>query len=324
MILRFKNKFTLKAQVFLGLYALGTLILLGPSAMAQSSRDTANRIDRLENEVQTLSRAVYRGEKPPPGAFSGDAGMQANTEVRLQQLETELRNINGKLEEQAYEVRQLKTQLERMNADLDMRLGDIESGSGGSSTSSSSRYTASPSRLPAPSSMDDEQGSNDGFQWSSGSTASSASNVPGQLGSITQSPSGDVAPSADAAAASYENAFSLLKNGRYDQAEREFSGFLASYPDHVLAGNAQYWLGESLYVRGEYEKSARVFAEGYQKYPKGSKAADNLLKLGMSLGGLGNKNDACVALGQLETEFSGTSGPVMRRAEQEMTRLGCS
>ena len=80
---------------------------------------------------------------------------------------------------------------------------------------------------------------------------------------------------------------------------------------------------ESFYVRRQYERAARIFAEGYQSYPKSSKAPDNLLKLGLSLGGMGNTHDACVALAQLKKEYASERTPVMRRADQEFSRLGC-
>ncbi|MCD8562529.1 MAG: tol-pal system protein YbgF [Alphaproteobacteria bacterium] len=142
------------------------------------------------------------------------------------------------------------------------------------------------------------------------------------LGTITEG-SGGVATSGDAAAMAYENAFSLLKAGNYDAAEKAFEGFLQKNPDHVLAGNAKYWLGETYYARANYEKAARVFAEAYQKYPDGSKAADNLLKLGMSLAATGNNTDACTAFRQLEKNYKTGSEPVLRRAQQEMSKLGC-
>jgi TolA-binding protein len=82
-------------------------------------------------------------------------------------------------------------------------------------------------------------------------------------------------------------------------------------------------LGETYYVRGKYDVAARLFAEGYQQYPDGSKTADNLLKLGMALGALGKKEDACIALAQLDKETGANLASVQRRAEQEKTRLGC-
>jgi tol-pal system protein YbgF len=132
-----------------------------------------------------------------------------------------------------------------------------------------------------------------------------------------------VNPTADSAAALYDNAYALLKNKNYDRAQEEFDKFMAEYPTHGLAGNAKYWLGETYYVRGKYDVAARLFAEGYQQYPDGSKTADNLLKLGMALGALGKKEDACIALAQLDKETGANLASVQRRAEQEKTRLGC-
>ena len=84
---------------------------------------------------------------------------------------------------------------------------------------------------------------------------------------------------------------------------RRSSAFVQRYPNDPLAGNAQYWLGETYYVRKDYENAATAFAEGYQKYPESGKAADNLLKLGMSLGNLGKKSEACSAFARLDRDF---------------------
>lgn len=307
-----------KAQIFLGLLVFGAVFSASP-VHAQSSRDINNRLNRIENELETLGRAVYRGEQPPPGSFSGSAASSADTEVRIQALETELRNLTGKLEEQDYQIRQLREQMDKLTADVDMRLNDLQGGGsarGGFSNSPSRPVYNSPGGgamnedvpQPAPRSNDS------GYQWNSGSASEA-----GQLGTLSES---NGYSAGDTAASLYESAFSLLKSAQYDEAEKEFNSFLSQYPDHALSGNATYWLGETYYVRGQFEKAARTFAEGYRKDPKGAKAADNLLKMGMALSGMGKKNDACVALGQIEKEFS-SAGPVLRRAQQEMTRLGC-
>lgn len=294
------------------------------SVQAQDDWDVQNRVKRLENEIETLSRAVYKGEAPPPGSLPSGASANADVEIRLQQMETEMRDLRGMLEQQSYETRQLKDQLERMSSDLELRMNDLEGGAGAShggayQGGSKTRYTAMGNTPPQPAVNTNTApgvGGGDGYQWSTSNTA------PGQLGSYTESGSGSV-NGADAAAATYENAFSLIKNRQYDRAQVEFQAFLNDHPDHPLAGNAQYWLGETYYVRGDYEKAARIFAEGYQKYPKGSKAADNLLKLGLSLDAMGKTGDACVALKQLKKENPAGAAPVLRRADQEMTRLGC-
>ena len=103
----------------------------------------------------------------------------------------------------------------------------------------------------------------------------------------------------------------------------EFLAFVKANPTHSLTPNAQYWLGESYYVRNKFKEAAVAFAEGFQRFPKSDKAKDFLLKLGVSLGALDNKKDACVALKQLDTEFPDAPQTVKRRAEQERNRLAC-
>jgi tol-pal system protein YbgF len=284
---------------------LFTVLAWSNPGQAQSSGDTNNRLNRMENEIETLSRAIYRGEEPPPGAFSGGADAAA-TEVRLQQLETEIRNLTGRLEEQNYKIDQLQQALDRQVSDMQMQIQDNQRSAAPAPTTAAPRYTAG-------------SGSGNGASY----TAQSGTQNEEQLGSYTQSPeTSGVTGGADAAAASYENAFALLKAANYDAAEVEFKSFLDQYPDHVLSPNAKYWYGETFYVRGQYEHAARIFADAYQSDPKGSKSGDNLLKLGLSLAGMGNQNDACVALRQLGKDGQPGS-PVMRRAEQEMGRLGC-
>ena len=337
-----------KARQIPGLLAvcalsLGLLCSAAP-VQAQYSSENNNRLSRIENELETLSRAIYKGEDPPPpSSFSNGGGAAADTEVRLQQLESQIRDLNGKVEEQSFQIRQVQEQLERSLSDMEMRLNDM-SGTPGSATSSppSDNYGGTiDSAPPQPGgytsgantysrgagaqsyqdSMAAEASGASDYQWNS--SGSGAQDAPGQLGTLTTSGSGS-SSSADAAAAQYENAFALLKNGQYDTAETEFNSFISGNPDHILISNAKYWLGETYYARGKFEDAARVFAEGYQQYPKGSKAADNLLKLAMSLGGMGNKDDACVALAQLGKDFATGAGPVLRRADQEKSRLGCS
>lgn len=246
----------------------------------------------------------------------------AATEIRLQQLETEIRNLTGRIEEQNYKIQQLQQQLERATGDLTLRVNDLEQGGGSSSLSSSTSSSVSGvgrashyiARTQAGSLETPEGGEDSGdsssYQWRSG--------APGVQVSDFVAGTGDDTP-----AALYENAYGLMKNNQYAEAASGFEKFLSENSDHPLAGNAKYWLGETYYVRNQYEKAARVFAEAYQQYPKNAKAPDNLLKLGMSLKGLGKKEDACVALSQLKKEYATTAAPVVKRAEQEMTGLGC-
>jgi tol-pal system protein YbgF len=142
---------------------------------------------------------------------------------------------------------------------------------------------------------------------------SDAPAAPAQTGDLTSGTAEDA----------YNAAFAKLKRADYKGAATDFTAFLKKYPDNTLAGNAQYWLGETYYVRKEYNNSTAEFLKGYQKFPKNTKAPDALLKLGMSLKALGNKEQACKAFVRLPTDYPTASPALKTRAEQEKTKLAC-
>jgi len=99
--------------------------------------------------------------------------------------------------------------------------------------------------------------------------------------------------------------------------------FVEQHPTDPMAGNAQYWLGETYYTRNRFLEAASAFAEGYKRYPKSAKAADDLLKLAMALGRANQKQNACVALAQLDHDFPKPGAAIKDHAAAEKKRLGC-
>jgi tol-pal system protein YbgF len=128
---------------------------------------------------------------------------------------------------------------------------------------------------------------------------------------------------AGSASEQYNSAFGLLKQADYLAAEEALKSFIGQHPDDPLAGSAQYWLGETYYTRGRYAEAASAFAEGYKRYPKGAKAADDLLKLGMSLARDNRKHDSCLAFVQLDHDFPNPGSAIKERSAAEKKRLGC-
>jgi tol-pal system protein YbgF len=122
----------------------------------------------------------------------------------------------------------------------------------------------------------------------------------------------------------YEYATNLIQRGNYDQAEVALKAFVQQHPKDELTGNAQYWLGETYYVRNDFKNAAVAFAEGYQKYPNSQKAPDNLLKLAMALGQQGQKENACVALRQLEKRYPDASANIKDRAVRAKKNYSCT
>lgn len=122
----------------------------------------------------------------------------------------------------------------------------------------------------------------------------------------------------------YETAYGYLLQRDYAGAESAFSDFLTRFPSDSLSGNAQYWLGESHFVRGQYKAAAASFLKGYQTYAQSPKAADSLLKLAMSLDRLGQKDAACSSYAELGSKFPNAAQSLKSRAQSERQRVGCS
>lgn len=298
---------------------MGLFCVTSQPVMAQS--DVQSRMKRLENEIETLSRAVYKGETPPPGALSSpaDDAARAGMETRINQLENQLREMTGTIEQQSYEIKLLKEQAEAAKDAPPVTMNQLGRPLG-TSPLSETIYSEGTTMPPQPATTPGIQtGIQPGIQQIPAAPAA------GQLGTLTQTPGAATynPPAGNDPSAVYEAAFALVKDGSYDQAEVGLKDFITRFPDHTLTPNARYWLGETYYVRKDYTQAARVFAEAYQQAPKGPKGPDNLLKLGLSLAGMGNKKDACIALTQLQTEYGGTANPVIDRAGREMKTIGC-
>ena len=121
----------------------------------------------------------------------------------------------------------------------------------------------------------------------------------------------------------YEAAYAILKKNDFPNAEQAFINFIKKYPKEELAGNAQYWLGETYFVRKNYDKAAVAFAEAYQKYPTNYKAPDNFLKLGLSMKELGKKDEACAVFKNYAKEYPKAPVAFIKRAEKEAGIIGC-
>ncbi len=122
----------------------------------------------------------------------------------------------------------------------------------------------------------------------------------------------------------YETAYGYLLQQDFASAETAFDDFLKRFPGDPLAGNAQYWLGETYFARGQFKPAASAFLKGYQTYTRSAKAPDSVLKLAMSLDKLGQKDAACASYSELTTKFPNAPGHVKNRADTERRRLGCS
>jgi tol-pal system protein YbgF len=326
----------------LALAVVGLLALPLPvSASAQDLQTLADTVSRLERQLQTLERSLYRQGAPaavaagqPPAGAGPSSAAAAQLNVRIGAVGEQLRQITGDVEKLGFEVRQISERLDRMANDVDYRLRSLENGTatGSAPVPGSTRSTAGESRPPtAPATgaagpgtlgvLTEEQLRAAGAKATTPTTApvgtdASRATQTASAGDAVKLPAGD-------ASSQYEYAFAYLMRRDFDGAEQAFRQFVAAHPKDELAGNAQYWLGETYYVREDFEAAARTFAEGFQRYPDSGKAADNLLKLGLSLAALDRKQDACITFAKLEASYPGSPPNILQRANRERDRLGC-
>jgi tol-pal system protein YbgF len=338
------------------------LTTLAPVARAQQDnrdiRPLLDRIDRLERDINLLQRQVYRGgtgNAPVPAAQPGDANTALNFEMRMSRVEDQVRTMTGQIGETSYRIEQIRQNLEKLQSDIEFRFSQTERGG---STGSAGMGALAPMTAPQPTSPPPPQqtSQNAPLQLRPPSAANAGTDSQ-QLGSqphvlgMIRVPEGQelggaassnpiLGPSSAQAATppvsasavtgagtpqdQYNAAFSLLRQARYEDAEQALRGFVQHYPKDTLAPAAQYWLGETFYVRKDYANAAAAFADGYERYPKSPKGADFLLKLGMSLANAGQKDNACRAYQRLDRDYPQAPSEIRDRSGAEKKRLGCA
>jgi tol-pal system protein YbgF len=293
----------------------------------QDMRAVYERIERLQRDIDVLQRQLARGGSAAPSAggaapagasFSGD--FIGRTEDRFASIESQLRDLTGNVEQLTHITTQLKERLDKLVSDIDFRLTALEKAAPGSGTGAAASPAPPPPAAAPPAGGVGTPVVPPGqqrlvLQPGPGGQAAAAAAPPVQL------PQGS--PEAQ-----YEFAFGKLMQAQREQgelagAEEAWRAFLAANPTHRLAGNAQYWLGETYYARRDYQTAAATFAEGVAKYPRSEKAPDNMLKLGMSLAQLKRNNEACGTLAELDKRYPNASPQVKQAGQRERQRLNC-
>lgn len=303
---------------------LATATLPG-TAFAQADLGALlDRLGRLEQDLNALQRKIYRDGAGVADSSAASAGKSVSSEplptdvagrleVRMTQIEAEMRGLTGLVERVNHDISTVNSRLDKLVEDVDHRLSMLESGN--------------PGMAPAGSGTGSGQSSSGIPQTAPGS---------GTLGTLTreqietQSTAASIQPFVQEvklpdgpAEVQYDFAFDLLRKKEYDQAASAFTSFVEKNSDHKLAGNAQYWLGETYYARADFERAAIAFAEGYKKYGSSSKAPDNMLKLGMSLAEIGRTDQACTAFSKLAEAYPEASATIRQRAATERRRNNC-
>ncbi|MFM7346434.1 MAG: tol-pal system protein YbgF [Tagaea sp.] len=322
---------------------LAALAGAASSALAQQPdlRALMDRMDRLQRDMDVMQRNLARGATgtaapaaPAPAIVGPQAGTPAafveQTEVRLAQLEGQMRDLTGKLEEALFRANQIQQRLDRLVGDVDFRLGQLERGGAPASAA-----PQGPAPAPEPPTGAAVQAPRAGANVAPGESRLVL--VPGQPPQAPQQAQAGGAPAAAASQVAlpagppevqYEFAYGLYQQavqdrGDFARAESALRQFVNAHGQHRNAGDAQYWLGETFYARRDWNAAAREFAAQFRTYPQHAKAPDSLLRLGQSLGQLNRRTDACGTLAELDRRYPNASQSIKIAATRERQRLQC-
>jgi len=324
------------------LLGISLLFAAGAASAQNDTRALQDRLQRLERDLQSLQSQVSSGAGTRPGGPVGADGSMTSTLLsRISQIEQDQRALTGQVEEVGFNIGQLKQRLDRVVTDMEFRLSELEKKQ--SEQGAAVAGAVPPTRPGAQTAVGAAPGApmlgapprNLGSISAADerAIAERAATQGTQTANVAAPPPGRVAPAAAATSSvrlppgtprdQYDYAFDLLKQGKYADAEQAMRQFVQAYPQDSLSGNAQYWLGETYYVRNNHTEAAVQFMQGYQRYPQSPKAPDNLFKLGMSLASLDRKPEACAAFGRFNTEYPGAPGALKQRVQEERRRLAC-
>jgi tol-pal system protein YbgF len=320
--------------------ALTSLVCLAAPGYAQSNNDVAERLRQIDQVLNDLQRAVYKGEAPPPrpavsaqqtAAPAQGTGRFADIEVRLSGLEEQLRSMTGPIETAEHKVNVISNRLDKLIADIDFRLSAIERklSAGGNMAADQTQSPTTESQTAAGETTVTQRvvgeaapgtqvlGTVPVENGNGGNTQTASVAAPVPVKSKGVLPEGTVRER-------YDFAYGLLRRLKMKDAEVALKEFLVAHKAEPLADNARYWLGESYFSRRDYTQAAATFFEAYSKSPKGTKARDNLFKLGRSLARMDQKDDACASFDELLAKFNEPADKAIRnRVMVDRTELGC-
>ncbi|MDB4192998.1 tol-pal system protein YbgF [Candidatus Pelagibacter sp.] len=290
-------------------------------------------LELIQKDLKTLEKAVYSGSINT-GNSDGQKVFDSNSEdvltrhlLKLSEVESQFRELTNKFEEINFKIDKLSNRLSKVQSDNQLRFQDIESSL--SSGEVSQKLTSKAKeilekKLPG-SSQPQDLGSISYKDTKTKETTQKIESVETTSSIVTETfESGQNLLPNDTPEKQYEFATSFLKVGDYSTAERAFREFVIINSEHKLAGNAQYWYAETFRIRQLYTDAATAYLEGYQKYPKGEKAPINLLKLGVSMVQIGEKEQGCKMIVGVEEQYPKANQSVLQKAKYESKKFECS
>ena len=292
-------------------------------------------LEALQQDIKTLERAVYSNSFEKQNTDdSGEVLLENSSEealtrhlLKLSEIENQFRDLTNRFEEINFKLDKLSNRLTKLQADNQLRFEQVEKTMGNVVSTGAANLKENISDedkiLPGTSEPQD-LGSISYKDMTTSATTQQTQSVDSTSTVILENvESIEKLLPEDSPEKQYEFATSFLKVGDYNTAERALKEFVQTNPNHELAGNAQYWFAETFRIRQLYVDAASAYLEGYQKYPKSEKAPDNLLKLGVSLVQIGEKDQGCMMIISLEKEYPEASQSILQKAKYEEKKFEC-
>ena len=324
--MRSKYLILIKLLILLNLFGTAKVVLA-------DNHNIYETLESIQNDIKTLEKAVYSGSVEINNSSVDQLNFDKDSEdvltrhlLKLSEIESQFQQLTNKFEEINFKLDKLSNRLSKVQADNQIRFQDIETAMG--SVENIKSLTKKPikdeNELPG-SSTPQDLGSISYKDTETNETTQKIESVETTASIVTETFQAEekILPN-ETPDKQYEFATSFLKVGDYPTAERAFREFVLSNPEHQLAGNAQYWYAETFRIRQLYTDAAAAYLEGYQKYPKGEKAPVNLLKLGVSMVQIGEKDQGCKMINGVEKQYPKANQSVIQKAKYESQKFECN
>jgi len=292
-------------------------------------------LEIIKKDIKTLERAVYsQSTNTSSGENEDSKDFDQNSEdvltrhlLKLSEIESQFQELTNRFEEINFKLDKLSSRLSKVQADNQLRFQQLESGKNISNNEnqkiSSISEEGKVKALPG-SSQPQDLGSISYKDTETKSLTQQTQSIDSTSAVVTETfQSEEKLLPDESPEKQYEFATSFLKVGDYNTAERAFREFVTTNPKHKLAGNAQYWYAETFRIRQLYTDAASAYLEGYQKYPKSDKAPINLLKLGVSLVQIGEKDQGCLMITGVKEQYPEANQSVLQKAQYEEKKFEC-
>ncbi len=282
----------------------------------------SDQIQVITKDLKTLEKAVYQKSDIVNSQTSNSVAADGLNEdimtkhlLKLNEIEDQFRKLTNKFEEVNFKLDKLSTRVSKIQSDTQLRFSDLENGV--------SNNTTVKKALPGSTKAQDF-GAAPAYETTNLPKEQSINSVESAQTVISEEPEKreSLLPNKPAEE-QYEFAVSFMKIGDYETAEFALKEFIDKNKDHDLAGSAQYWYGETFRIRQLYSDAATAYLDGYQNYPKSKKAPDNLLKLGITMVQLGEKDQGCKMISGLKKEYPKASKSVLQKAQYEQKKFKC-